>query len=220
MITMGVDLARSRTAVALARQHEEVWAGAGLHPNEPADASDEQLADLASDEETVAIGEIGLDFEDESRLPRERQIERFERMLSLAESFRLPVSVHNRGAATEVLEALERHPDVHGVMHYFALDWDWAQRFLDAGMHLSFAGLVTRPSRHALRDVVARCPAERLLLETDSPYGNAHARMGVQNRPAYLLDTAELVATLREISLGELGELERKNAFALFGRMR
>jgi TatD DNase family protein len=105
-------------------------------------------------------------------------------------------------------------------MHYFALEWDWAQRFLDAGFYLSFAGLVTRPSRHALREVAARCPADSLLLETDSPYGNAHKRMGAANRPAYLIDTATLVAELRGVSLEALSELERANAMALFTRMR
>jgi TatD DNase family protein len=104
-------------------------------------------------------------------------------------------------------------------MHYFALEWEWAERFLALGFYVSFAGLVTRPSRNALRDVVKRCPADRLLLETDSPYGNAHKRMGVPNRPAYLLDTATLVAELRGISLEELAETERANALALFRKM-
>lgn len=220
MITMGVDLDRSRRAVALAHQHDQVWAGVGLHPNEAADATDEELADLASDPQVVVVGEIGLDFVDEHRLPRDLQLERFDRMLSLAASSGLPVSIHNRGAEEEVLAAISRYPGLRGVMHYFALEWDWAERFLDAGLHLSFAGLVTRPSRHALREVVKRCPAERLLLETDSPYGNAHGRMGVPNRPAYLLDTAELVAELRAVSLAELGDAERAGALALFTRMR
>src|SRR6266851_5293215 len=101
-----------------------------------------------------------------------------------------------------------------------ALDWDWAERFLDLGFYLSFAGLITRPSRTGLRDVVTRCPADRLLLETDSPYGNAQKRMGVPNRPEYLLDTAEVVAELRGVSLSDLAEQEKTNAYALFPKMK
>jgi TatD DNase family protein len=71
-----------------------------------------------------------------------------------------------------------------------------------------------------LRDVATRCPADRLLLETDSPYGNAQKRMGVPNRPAYLVDTAELVAELRGISVPELADLEGANARALFRNLR
>ena len=95
-----------------------------------------------------------------------------------------------------------------------------AQRFLEAGFYLSFAGLVTRPSRETLREVVKRCPADRLLLETDSPYGNSQKRMGVPNRPAYLVDTAEAVAQLRGISLEQLADQERANAINLFQKMK
>ena len=95
-----------------------------------------------------------------------------------------------------------------------------SQRFLEVGFYLSFAGLITRPSRDALRDVVKRCPADRLLLETDSPYGNSQQRMGMPNRPAYLIDTAELVAELRGISLEQLADQERANAINLFQKMK
>jgi TatD DNase family protein len=168
----------------------------------------------------VAIGEVGLEFEEPGAPPPDIQLERLDRLFSLAVELDLPVSVHNRGAATELVEILDAHQGLRGVMHYFALEWDWAERFLALGFYLSFAGLVTRPSRHALREVVKQCPADRLLLETDSPFGNAHKRMGVPNRPAYLLDTAHLVAELRDISLDELGALETDNALALFRRLK
>jgi TatD DNase family protein len=141
-------------------------------------------------------------------------------MFSIASDFELPVSIHNRGAQTELVSAISSHAGIRGVMHYFALEWDWAEKFLDLGFYISFAGLITRPSRSGLREVVKRCPADRLLLETDSPYGNAQKRMGVPNRPAYLLDTAELVADLRGISVPELGAIESANARSLFSKLQ
>jgi TatD DNase family protein len=219
MVTMGVDLARSRGAVDLSRRHPEVWAGVGHHPTEPQDPDVDALGGFAADPKVVAIGEIGLDFE-EAGPSRAVQVDRLHQLFSLAVELDLPVSIHNRSAAAEILEIIDSHRGLCGVMHYFALEWEWAQRFLDLGFYLSFAGLVTRPSRHGLREVVRQCPADRLLLETDSPYGNAHKRMGVPNRPAYLVDTAELVAELRGIGLEELGKLETSNALALFNRMR
>jgi TatD DNase family protein len=219
MITMGVDLERNRGALALARQHPEVFAGIGHYPAEGKAPDIATLRRLATDERVVAIGEVGLDFEDSNAPAREVQVGRLDDLFALAVELDLPVSIHNRGAAAEVAGAIAAHPGLRGAMHYFALDWDWAERFLELGFHLSFAGLVTRPSRHALREVVKRCPADRLLLETDSPYGQAHKRMGVPNRPAYLLDTATLVAELRGIGLEELAEIERANAFALFRKM-
>src|SRR5258708_5810568 len=201
MIAMGVDVETSRNAFALAHRFPPVWAGVGHHPTDPFTPDMDALRTLALQERVVAVGEVGLDFEEAGSPPPE-------------------VSIHNRSAATELVAAIAGHPGLQGVMHYFALDWNWAERFLELGFYISFAGLVTRPSRHELREVAKRCPAHRLLLETDSPYGNAQKRMGVQNRPAYLIDTAELVAEQRGVSLDELGAQETANALALFRRMR
>jgi TatD DNase family protein len=219
MVTMGVDATRSRAAIALAQGHPEVWAGVGHHPTEEPPPDLDGLRRLAADARVVAVGEIGLDFEQEGSPPRSVQVSRLHELCALAVELDLPVSIHNRGAAAEIAAIIGAHPGLRGVMHYFALEWDWAQRFLGLGFYLSFAGLVTRPSRDALRDVVRHCPADRLLLETDSPYGNAHKRMGVPNRPAYLIDTAELVAELRGVGLEELASMERANALAVFRRM-
>jgi TatD DNase family protein len=219
MVAMGVDQGRSRTAISMAHQHREVWAAVGHFPLEPSDPDIDALRELAADERVVAIGEIGLDFEHVGGVGRDMQIKRLDELLGLARELYLPVSIHNRGASMELITAIKRHPGLRGVMHYFALEWEWAERFLELGFYLSFAGLITRPSRSTLRDVVKRCPADRLLLETDSPYGNAHRRMGVPNRPAYLLDTAEPVAELRGLKVEQLGELETANALALFTRI-
>lgn len=219
MITMGVDLERNHRALALAKQHPEVFAGIGHYPAEGPAPDIAALRQLAADERVVTIGEVGLDFNDSDAPAREVQVGRLDDLFALAVEVDLPVSIHNREAAAEVAAAIAGRPGLRGAMHYFALEWDWAERFLEMGFYLSFAGLLTRPSRHALREVVKRCPADRLLLETDSPYGQAHKRMGVPNRPAYLLDTATLVAELRGIGLEELAEIERANAFALFRKM-
>jgi TatD DNase family protein len=220
LIAVGVNLERSANAVSLGHAYEEVWAGVGHYPLEADEPNVAALRQLARDEMVVVIGEIGLDFEHVGGPSREIQIQRLDEMFQIASDLDLPVSVHNRGAERELLAAISGHPGLRGVMHYFSLDWEWAQRFLDVGFFLSFAGLITRPSRHELRDVVKRCPADRLLLETDSPYGNAQKRMGVPNRPAYLIDTAELVAELRGISLEQLADQERANAIGLFQKMR
>lgn len=219
MIAMGVNLEHSRRAVEMATAHAAVWAGVGHYPTEEHIPDLAALKALALSPRVVAIGEVGLDFE-HGGVERHDQVARLDTLMSLAVDLDLPVSIHNRGAAEEVGELIAAHRGLRGVMHYFALGWREAEVFLELGFYLSFAGLVTRPSRVELRDVVKQCPADRLLLETDSPYGNAHKRMGVPNRPAYLLDTAELVAELRGMTLDELGDLETANALALFTRMK
>jgi TatD DNase family protein len=220
LIAMGVDLDRSANAVSLSHAYEEVWAGVGHHPLETSEPDLGVMRQLAKDEMVVVIGEIGLDFEHIGGPHKDLQVQRLNELFAIATDLDLPVSIHNRGAAHELLTAIHAHSGIRGVMHYFALDWDWAQRFLEVGFYLSFAGLITRPSRDALREVVKHCPADRLLLETDSPYGNSQKRMGEPNRPAYLIDTAELVADLRGISLEQLADQERANAITLFQKMK
>lgn len=220
LIAVGVNVERSANAISLGHAYEEVWAGVGHHPLEPSEPDFDAMRRMAEDEMVVVIGEIGLDFEHVGGPNNELQVERLNQFFDIAVDMDLPVSIHNRGAAPELLTSIHDHPGIRGVMHYFALDWEWAQRFLDAGFYISFAGLITRPSRDALREVVKHCPAERLLLETDSPYGNSQKRMGQPNRPAYLLDTAELVANLRGISLEQLADQERANAITLFQKMK
>jgi TatD DNase family protein len=220
LIAMGVDLERSRTAIRLAHHDARVWAGVGHHPTEAGPPDLDALRSLATDMRVVAIGEVGLDFEQSGSPPRDVQLERLDQLFGVAVELDLPVSIHNRSAAEELAGAIKNHSGLRGVMHYFALEWAWAERFLDLGFYLSFAGLVTRPSRNALRDAVRRCPGDRLLLETDSPFGNAQKRMGVPNRPAYLIDTAELVAELRGVNLEELAIQETANALTLFTRMK
>lgn len=219
IIAVGVDLEHSRRALALAHRHPEVFAGVGHYPTEEAAPDVGALRALAGDERVVAIGEVGLDFQDAHAPDREVQMSRLDELFALAVELGLPVSIHNRNAAAEIAAAISAHPGLRGAMHYFALEWEWAEKFLALGFYLSFAGLVTRPSRNALREVVKRMPADRLLLETDSPYGQSHQRMGMPNRPAYLLDTATLVAELRGIDLEELAQTERANALALFSKM-
>jgi TatD DNase family protein len=219
MIAMGVNAEHNRRAVQMATSFPAVWAGVGHYPTEEPDPDLGEIRALAAGERVVAIGEVGLDFE-HGAVERPTQMSRLDSLFGLAVDLGLPVSIHNRGAANEVADLIAAHRGLRGVMHYFALGRRDAEVFLELGFHLSFAGLVTRPSRGELRDVVKACPPDRLLLETDSPYGNAHKRMGVPNRPAYLLDTAELVAELRGMSLEELGELETRNALALFTRMK
>ena len=222
LIAMGGDPEKNRQAIKLATRHPEVFAAVGHHPANQADPDLDAYRVLLDNPRVVAIGEVGLDGGgDPEYADMERQLGWFGSMCDLALEAGLPVCVHVRKSAEPVHRLLRARPGLRGVMHYFGLDREWATRFLDLGFHLSFAGLVTRATRGELREVARLCPADRLLLETDSPFGLPNTRRGEsQNRPAFLTDTAKLVAELRGISMDELAEIEWRNAHSLFHRLR
>jgi TatD DNase family protein len=218
LIAMGVDASTSRRVADWSDTRPGVWAAVGHHPLNQDGPDLDLLRELAGRRRVVAIGEVGLDHADEHRGPHEAQEEWFRACCALALELSLPVCVHTRECTEAVYGALRAHPGIAGVMHYWVLDWEWATRFLDLGFHISFSGVVTRSSRGELRDVARRVPADRLLIETDAPWGTPRGRDG-RMRPAWMLDTARTVAEVRGISLEELAELEWANVRTLFPRL-
>src|SRR5215472_5638574 len=178
LIAMGVDGPSSRRVVEWSETRPGVWAAVGHHPLNQAGPDLGLLRELAGHPRGVAVGEVGLDHADEHRGPHEAQEEWFRACCRLALELRLPVCVHTRECTEAVYSALREHPGLTGVMHYWVLDWDWARRFLDLGFFVSFSGVVTRSSREELRDVARRVPADRLLVETDAPWGTPRGREG------------------------------------------
>jgi TatD DNase family protein len=219
VIAMGVDGPGSRRVVSMAESMPGVWAAVGHHPLNQTAPDLAALGELAAHPRVVAIGEVGLDHADEHRGPHDAQEAWFDGCCRLALKYGLPVCVHTRDSTEAVYEAVLSHPGLRGVMHYWELDWTWARRFLDLGFYISFSGVVTRAGRQDLREVARAVPADRLLLETDAPWGTPRGRSGPM-RPAWMLDTAEVVAAARGLTLAELAELERANASTLFTRLR
>jgi TatD DNase family protein len=221
IIAIGTTASTSASSVELARTHRGVFAAVGVHPNDAAEAGRHDwplVADLVTRPEVVAVGETGLDrYWD--RTPFEQQQEWFDRHLTLAHERMLPIVIHCRDCYRDIIEQLRglRRP-VRGVMHAFAGTWDDAQECLELGLHLSFAGMVTFTNKglDPLRDLAARVPLERLLVETDSPYLSPHPYRGQTNEPAHVALTAARLAEIRRLSLAEFAQITSANARNLF----
>jgi len=219
LIAMGTDLSTSRGAIAMAEQHPAVWAAVGHHPMNQAPPDLPALRELTRHPRVVAIGEVGLDHStDEHVGPHEAQEAWFRTLIALALDTRMPVCVHIRDSAADVLRVLSEQPGLTGVIHYWSLSADCARRFLDLGFHISFAGTVTRSSKEQVREVARLVPADRLLLETDAPWGTPRGRSGPM-RPAWMIDTAQAVAEIRGLTLDQLAEIEKANVSSLFPRL-
>jgi TatD DNase family protein len=166
---------------------------------------------------TRALGEIGLDYHYD-HAPREVQRDVFREQIQLARARRLPIVIHTREADDDTFRILAEESAGHvgGVFHCFTGDRGAARRALDLGFHVSLSGIVTFPRAEELKEVARMVPAERLLIETDSPFLAPVPFRGARNEPAHVVRVAEVVAGLRGITTEALGEVTSTNFRRLF----
>jgi len=226
IVCPGVSLASSRRAVALAERWPAVWAAVGIQPNSCAEAQPgdwDAIVALAEHPRVVALGETGLDrYWDYA--PFDLQRDYFDRHLRLAQAQDLPVVVHSRDCDADTLamlrEATGRGP-LRGLIHSFSGTADMARECLAMGLHLSFSGSASYTNRKfgPLREVCASVPADRLLVETDSPYLVPHPLRGrvKRNEPAHLTVLLGSMAALRGCLVEDLARQTTQNAQRLFG---
>jgi TatD DNase family protein len=221
VIAIGVTAGDSGEVVEIAARNPGVFAAVGVQPNHAAEAGPtdrERVAGLCGRPKVVAVGETGLDrYWDYT--PFDVQREWFAWHLDLARRHGLPVVIHCRDCEADVVDQLRASgPPVRGVLHSFTGTWDHARAFLDLGLHLSFAGMVTFSNRKldALRQVAAKVPLDRLLVETDSPYLSPHPFRGASNEPGRVALTGARVAELRGLAAADLARATTENARRLF----
>ena len=196
LVDVGTDLASSQAAADRAAVLDGVWATAGVHPHDAAGGID-GLAELLSRPEVVAVGECGLDYHYDHS-PRDQQRAVFAAQVALAHERDLPLVIHTREAWDDTFAVLaaEGVPE-RTVFHCFSGGAAEVRRCLDLGAHLSFSGIVSFPSAADLREAAALCPADRLLVETDSPYLAPVPHRGRRNQPAFVTHVGEAVAAAR-----------------------
>jgi TatD DNase family protein len=211
-------------AGAVAARWPDVRFSVGIHPHaagrfasDPADAARQTDAAIADQPLTRGLGEIGLDYYYD-HAPRDVQQQVFREQIRLARQRRLPIVIHTRDAADDTFRILaeESAGDVGGVFHCFTGDRDMARRALDAGFHISLAGIVTFPRALELREVARIVPLDRLLIETDSPFLAPVPHRGKRNEPAHVVHVAEAIAELRATDRAAIGGAARDNFRRLF----
>lgn len=222
IITMGDSLESSARSVALTEEFESVYAAVGIHPEEVEPmtaATDDQLAAWTAQEKVVAIGEIGLDYyweKDEEKRALQRAI--FVRQLDLARQLRLPVCIHDREAHGDMMKILKTEGrGLRGVLHCYSGSWEMAAELLKGDWYFGIDGPLTYKNAAKLPEIVQRLPAERILVETDSPYLSPMPFRGKRNEPAHVLYVAKKAAELRGESLEAFARATRENTRELYG---
>ncbi len=245
VINVGSQAETSQKAVALAEKFPGFFAATGIHPihlgesrrdeletaehadfSANPDAEFNRIVALADQPKVVAIGETGLDYfrlEEDVAAAKKIQREYFCRHLELAKDKNLPVILHARGEAADLLGAYQEILEIvktvgaRGVIHCFGADWPTAEKFLDLGFYIGLTGIITfRKKAEELQLVAKNTPLDKILIETDSPYLAPEPHRGERNEPVFVELVAAKIAEIKSLSLAEVIEQTGQNAAKLF----
>lgn len=219
LLCIAIDLEAYPAMRELVADYDDISVTVGVHPNEHEGQNPTvaELIVLGEDEKVIGIGETGLDyFRSEGDLTW--QHDRFRNHIHAAKALNKPLIIHTREAKHDVLDILreENAGEVGGIIHCFTEDWEFAKVALDLNFYISFSGIVTFNSAKNIHEVAKKLPADRLLIETDSPYLSPVPHRGRPNYPHYVKHVAQTVADLRGVSLNSVADISTRNFYTLF----
>jgi len=220
IVNIGFNAETIPTCMELAEAHDFIYAVIGWHPQDAKDMTDEHLEwieELSRHPKVVGLGEMGLDYYWDTS-PKDVQAEVFRKQIRLARKLDMPIIIHNRDAHQDVLTILkeEKAADVGGIMHCFSGSWETAKLALDMNFYISFGGPLTFKNAKQPKEVAAKVPQGKLLIETDCPYLTPHPFRGKRNESGYVRYVCEEMANIRGLSYEEMAQITTDNAKRLF----
>jgi TatD DNase family protein len=222
MVTIGTRWQQSLDMRAFAEAHGNVWSTVGIHPHNAAELpvpEPESIAALTEHPKVVGIGESGLDYFYD-KAPRDIQQASFRAHIRAARIAGVPLCIHARDADTDVAAILQDEWDSGGpyllLLHCFSSGRGLAEAAIRLGGYCSFSGILTFPKSHENREIAGKLPADRLLVETDSPYLAPVPFRGKRNEPAHVANTAAVLAQVRGLEPAALADLTTANFRRLF----
>ncbi len=223
MVTISTRVRRHDALLAIAERFEPVFCSVGTHPHHAAEERDvtlPELIDRAALPKVVAIGEAGLDYFYD-RSPRDVQERVFRTHIAAARDSGLPLVIHTRDADADMARILKEETgkaSFVAVLHCFSAGRDLAELAIALGHYISFTGILTYKKSDELRSIAASLPADRILVETDSPYLAPQSRRGKRNEPAFVVETATKLAETRGVPLETIARETTENFFRLFAK--
>ena len=224
MVTISTRVRRLADLIAIAERFPNVFCSVGTHPHH-ADEEDgitpDELVRLTSHPKVVALGEAGLDYFYDHGSP-EAQARGFRAHIAAARTTGLPLVIHTRDADEDCRRILEEEVakgPFPAVLHCYTGGRELAMRAIELGLSISFTGIITFKKSDALRALAAELPADRIMVETDSPYLAPGKFRGKRNEPAYVVEVAKVLAEARGVSLEEMSRQTSENFFRLFGKV-
>src|ERR1700716_3630374 len=216
MVTISTRVKRHGEVLAIADRFPDVYCSIGTHPHhahEEPDVTTADLVELTRHPKTVAIGEAGLDYH-YALSPREAQERGFRNHIAAARETGLPLVIHSREADADMARILEEETGrgpFPAVLHCFTGSRDLAERAVALGHYVSFTGILTFKRSDDLRAIAAALPADRILVETDAPYLAPGRHRGKRNEPAFVVETAKVLAETRNVTFDEIARQTTEN---------
>ena len=224
IVTISTRVRRHAAVLAIAERFPQIYCSVGTHPHQAHEELDVTAADLvrqASHPKVVAIGEAGLDYHYEFS-PRAAQEQGLRTHIAAARATGLPLVIHCREADADMARILEEETGkgaFPAVLHCFTGTRALAQTGISLGLYVSFTGILTFKNSGDLREIAAELPADRILVETDAPYLAPGRFRGKRNEPAYVVETAKVLAEARGTTLDEISRQTTENFFRLFAKV-
>jgi TatD DNase family protein len=224
MVTISTRVRKLPQALAVAEKFPEIFCSVGTHPHnaeEELDIDAKALIALTKNPKIVAIGEAGLDYHYDNS-PRDAQAQGLRQHIAAARETGLPLVIHARDCDADMTAILSEETGkgaFPAVLHCFTGGRDLAMRAIDLGLYVSFTGILTFKNSQSLRDIAAALPADRILVETDAPYLAPLPYRGKRNEPAYVVETAKVLAAARGVSFDEIARATTENFFRLFSKV-
>jgi TatD DNase family protein len=224
MVTIGTRVRLFPQVRDIAERYDDVYCSVGTHPHHAAEEPDVTVADLVattSERKVVAIGEAGLDYHYENS-PRAVQERGFRTHIAAARETGLPLVIHARDADDDIARILEEESAKGSfpfVLHCFTGGPELARRGIALGGYVSFSGILTFKASDALRKIAADLPEDRILVETDAPYLAPGPWRGKRNEPAYVVETARVLAETRGVTEQAIAAITTRNFFRLFSKV-
>lgn len=224
LVTISTRVRKHDQVRAVAERFDDVFCSVGTHPHnahEELDIGTDELLKLAAHPKVVAIGEAGLDYHYDNS-PRDAQEQGFRAHVAAARQSGLPLVIHSREADDDMARILEEESGkgaFPAVLHCFTGGRDLAMRAIALGHYVSFTGILTFKATQNLRDIAAALPADRILVETDAPYLAPGKFRGKRCEPAYVVETARVLAEARGVTFDETARQTTENFFRLFSKV-
>jgi len=219
-VSIADTLEEGDKCLELAENYDQIFCTMGVHPHAAStwdtEVGKSKIVEASQNPKMVAVGEVGLDYH-YMNSPKEDQIRAFRDQIQIAKALDLPLVVHNRESIEDLLDIIRELEPPSLVLHCNTEKWEDCSELIDRGYLFGFTGIATYPKSEDIRNTIKECPIEQMMIETDAPYLSPEGYRGKRCEPAFVIEVAQLIAGIKQVSLEEVDRITTENTVKFYG---